>query len=78
MEVNINSVHVTKEGKKMVDSVDKKTNPAHKSPISLKLTYSGLTYEDSETIRSTIVPTMKTWGVVTWATGGLQMWSTPS
>ena len=32
----------------MVDSVDKKTNPAHKSPISLKLTHSGLTYEDSE------------------------------
>lgn len=50
----------------MVDSLDKKTNPAHKSPISLKLAYSGLTYADSETIRSTIAPTMETWGVVTW------------
>lgn len=55
----------------MVDSLDKKTNPAHKSLISLKLTYSGLTYADSETIRSAIVPTMETWGVVTWARGAL-------
>ena len=59
----------------MVDSVDKKTNLAHKSPISLQLTYSGLTYEDSEPIRSAIVPTMETWGVVTWAREDLQMWS---
>lgn len=33
-EVKINSVHVTKRAKKMVDSLDKKTNPAHKSLIS--------------------------------------------
>ena len=55
----------------MVDSMDKKTNPAHKSLISLKLTDSGLTYADSETIRSAIVPNMETWGVVTWARGAL-------
>ena len=47
-------------------------------PISIKPKYSGLTWEESETMRKVVVSIMETWGAVTWAGVGVMMWSNPS
>ena len=47
-------------------------------PISIKPKYSGLTWEESETMRKVVVSIMETWGAVTLAGVGVVMWSETS